>query len=295
MNEERDQRVRELLERGEKKAAVARELGIDRATVSRIAVKFGRPASRRGDDGVDWEQVRSHYVEGNTAADCMRRFGFSAATWKAAIHRGEIEPRPRTQQRAPGRTRQRVARLHASGMGPSEIARELGVATPTVCYHLRKLGVPPRKEFARRYDWEEISRVYEEGASMRECRARFGFSSEAWYAAVARGDIVPRPHLIPLDELLVRGRRTGRSHLKQRLIGAGLKQNRCEECGLTEWRGRPLTMQLHHINGVGDDNRLENLALLCANCHSQTDTWGGRKGPGKGRHLRLVEEDEEAA
>ena len=37
-------------------------------------------------------------------------------------------------------------------------------------------------------------------------------------------------------------------------------------------------MQLHHINGHGDDNRLENLELLCANCHSMTDTYGGRNG-----------------
>jgi 5-methylcytosine-specific restriction endonuclease McrA len=39
---------------------------------------------------------------------------------------------------------------------------------------------------------------------------------------------------------------------------------------------RPLSMQLHHINGDGSDNRLENLQLLCGNCHSQTDNWGGR-------------------
>jgi 5-methylcytosine-specific restriction endonuclease McrA len=37
-------------------------------------------------------------------------------------------------------------------------------------------------------------------------------------------------------------------------------------------------MQLHHVNGDGLDNRLENLELLCANCHSQTETYGGRNG-----------------
>jgi 5-methylcytosine-specific restriction endonuclease McrA len=52
----------------------------------------------------------------------------------------------------------------------------------------------------------------------------------------------------------------------------------CELCGTSEWQGKPLNMQPHHINGDGLDNRLENLELLCANCHSQTDTYGGRNG-----------------
>lgn len=80
-----------------------------------------------------------------------------------------------------------------------------------------------------------------------------------------------------MDELLVVGRhQTNRSHLKQRLLGAGLKENRCEACGIVEWQGKPLSMELHHVNGDGADNRLENLQLLCGNCHSQTENWGGR-------------------
>jgi 5-methylcytosine-specific restriction endonuclease McrA len=55
-----------------------------------------------------------------------------------------------------------------------------------------------------------------------------------------------------------------------------LKEARCERCGLTEWLGKPAPLQLHHVNGDGKDNRPENLQILCPNCHSQTDSWGGR-------------------
>lgn len=103
-----------------------------------------------------------------------------------------------------------------------------------------------------------------------------------------RGDVVPRPRRTPVEQLLVVGGRTTRKHLKRRLLQEGLKQNQCEICGLTDWLGKPLTMQLHHVNGDGSDNRLENIQFLCANCHSQTDTYGAKNRP-RAPKLRLVD------
>ena len=48
----------------------------------------------------------------------------------------------------------------------------------------------------------------------------------------------------------------------------------CTTCGINEWQGNPRTLHLDHINGIHNDNRFENLRLLCPNCHSQTDTYG---------------------
>ncbi|HEX7246113.1 MAG TPA: helix-turn-helix domain-containing protein [Solirubrobacterales bacterium] len=173
--------------------------------------------------------------------------------------------------------REEVARLRAEGLSYTAIGRRLGIAKSTIAYHARRLGVPADDRCARRYDWAEIQRAVDEGLSMRKCQARFGFSSATWNKAVKRGAVVPRPWVIPIEDLLVVGRAaTSRTHLKSRLIKAGLKENRCETCGITEWRGKPLSMELHHVNGDGQDNRLENLQLLCGNCHAQTDNWGGR-------------------
>ncbi len=79
----------------------------------------------------------------------------------------------------------------------------------------------------------------------------------------------------PLQYYLVEGRLLGnRTRLKSRIIGEGLLKNICNVCGVTEWMGKPLTLDLHHINGVSTDNRIENLSLLCPNCHRQTENFG---------------------
>jgi len=64
--------------------------------------------------------------------------------------------------------------------------------------------------------------------------------------------------------------------LKKLLFDSGLKQHICEECGATEtWNGKPLTLQLHHIDGNSGNNDPSNAQILCPNCHSQTDNFRG--------------------
>jgi hypothetical protein len=159
-------------------------------------------------------------------------------------------------------------------MTVSQIARELGISQATVCYHARRLGYPPKQQ--TRYDWAAIQAYYDAGHTYRETKARYGFSSGAWGKAVEAGKITARRNITSLESWLVEHSTVNRQHLKRRLVSAGLKQDKCEDCGLTEWRGRPITLALHHRNGVRNDNRLENLAILCPNCHSQTENFGGR-------------------
>lgn len=126
----------------------------------------------------------------------------------------------------------------------------------------------------RRYDWSAIQAYYDAGHSFRECQRIFGFCNASWDKAKKRGELFPRSQDKSLEQVL--SSKSGRHWKKRRLIRDGLLEAQCGECGISQWRGRPLSVQIDHINGIRDDWRVENLRMLCPNCHSQTDTFAGR-------------------
>lgn len=64
--------------------------------------------------------------------------------------------------------------------------------------------------------------------------------------------------------------------LKKRLLVDGIKENKCEICGITEWNDKPIMMQLDHVDGDSHNHKLDNLRMTCPNCHSQTETYCGK-------------------
>lgn len=80
-----------------------------------------------------------------------------------------------------------------------------------------------------------------------------------------------------LDEILVENSSYANiARLKIRLVNENRLVYKCAICGISEWNNLPLSLQLDHINGKNNDHRIQNLRFLCPNCHSQTQTYGGR-------------------
>ena len=168
---------------------------------------------------------------------------------------------------------ERILDLLRQGLSDNAIVAEVGCSKSNVNYYAKKLGTATS---LRRYDWQDVQAYHDQGNTTSQCREHFGYSKDSWSKAVERGELKPRPWQIAIEKLLVNGRKTGRRHLKNRLLRAGLIQDRCWRCGLTHWLGEKLSLELHHVNGSPDDNRLENLNLLCPNCHSLTPNYCGK-------------------
>jgi Zn finger protein HypA/HybF involved in hydrogenase expression len=87
---------------------------------------------------------------------------------------------------------------------------------------------------------------------------------------------------VSTSDMLVQGSLHATGAIKERVIQDELLTHTCSECSLESvWNGKPIVLELDHINGVSNDNRLENLRFLCPNCHSQTTTFRGRGINGK--------------
>jgi len=83
----------------------------------------------------------------------------------------------------------------------------------------------------------------------------------------------------PLEKILVKNSpyTNNRVNVKKYVLEADLLKNECALCGQGPlWNDLPLVLQLDHINGVSNDHRIENLRILCPNCHTQTETFAGK-------------------
>lgn len=99
------------------------------------------------------------------------------------------------------------------------------------------------------------------------------FTGKGWNAGL---HFKPNPQK-PLSELLVRNSSYQSHKLRKRLIKEGYFKSKCYNCNREEWMGQPIPLELEHIDGDKTNNQMENLTLLCPNCHALTATWRRRK------------------
>lgn len=84
------------------------------------------------------------------------------------------------------------------------------------------------------------------------------------------------------EDIFIKQSTALRRDVKYRIIKEKLIEYKCRDCGNTGiWNNKIISLQLEHINGINNDNRLENLCFLCPNCHSQTKTYGGKNTENK--------------
>lgn len=146
----------------------------------------------------------------------------------------------------------------------SEKFREIVKQSSTITEILQRFGLKNKGGNYRTLK----KRIEEESVDISHIRLGFDHN---------KGKILTKVR-IPLNEILVKESTYSRQNLKKRLLQEGFLENKCSICGLEpEWNGKILSLVLDHINGVYNDNRLENLRLLCPNCNSQTPTFAGKQ------------------
>lgn len=155
------------------------------------------------------------------------------------------------------------------------------VSKSTISYHAKNMG---KFSFEIKsvddFDWKMIQQDYN-SSSKGMVRKKYKISERLWKEAIKGGllicsDILNLTNVTYTNLPKFLANTKNRKSIKAALLRLGVFEYKCQCCGIDSWMNNHISLQLEHKNGISDDNRLENLCLLCPNCHSQTDTYAGK-------------------
>ena len=150
----------------------------------------------------------------------------------------------------------------------------------------------------RNFSKEEISEIVQTSYSNREVARKLGYAVDGGGTMAS----LKKMYLeLELDTSHFKGQGWNKENYNYDVFTNGTKKKngkntqqplialrgrKCERCGLEEWMGQPINLEVHHLNGDRSDNDLSNLQLLCPNCHSYTPTFRRKKN-----NVAVPEED----
>lgn len=200
--------------------------------------------------------------------------------------------------------KEQVIKLRKEGKTIPEICSVLNIGKGTVGYHLKGLNIKIlKKRIKRNIDYNSIKRknildkidmsidmfikeLKNSNSILDFCR-RFKVSEGAVKRLAKKHNCFPEKRtynknkskynfdlILKGEEILLNPNRSSKNNLiKNYLFKNDIKEYKCEECEIKEWNNKPISLELDHIDGNRNNNKLENLRILCPNCHSQTDTF----------------------
>lgn len=182
----------------------------------------------------------------------------------------------------------------------ANVCRELGLKaiysnTKRIKKKCEELGLPTKITWRYSYTKDELREAVKNNGSYRQVLLSLGmneygsaykyvkkainelgldtthFHHQAW----RKGNKGIAHNEIPIEEVLIEDYQGGitSSSLKRKLFKYGLFEKKCYNCNRTAWMNNSIPLQLHHKNGDSKNNTIDNLTILCPNCHSLTDTW----------------------
>lgn len=242
------------------------------------------------------DQIKNYYLSGKSISDIEQLLGDFTTKYKIQSILYNLKIISKVDKIIWENEKDNLEYLvNTKQFSDSKIGTLYGVSPSTITRKLKFLKIARNKRsiFSKSHTDEEIINAVTKSNSIAASLTLLGLSDSAgnrtWIAGKiqqlninidhhtgkgwAKGKHTNTNKKLEMKDILVENSTYQSFKLKNRLLSEGYKEHKCECCGNTEWNGKPIPLELHHKDGNHFNNKLENLQILCPNCHAQTDNY----------------------